>query len=129
VARNAAPRDLHVTGTARLPADPAHYPPSRRLAVPVTRADRLIADAVTAVIAAAALDALPAAIEAAAARATAATDSTDTPREAAATVVAAILSALPAAVDTASRTAVRELRRDGWHITALPTPLTHGENR
>jgi hypothetical protein len=125
VAGDAARGVVCVPAAAHAPADPAARTTPRRLAVPVTRADQVIADAVTAVIAAAALDELPAAIEAAADRAAAAASSADTPREAAATVVAAILSALPAAVDTTGRRAVRDLRRDGWHVTAHPTPTHH----
>jgi hypothetical protein len=67
-------------------------------------------------------DVLPDAIRAAAERAAAAADTAETPRDVAAHVVAAVLAELPAAADSAARRALRDLRRDGWHVTAPPTP-------
>jgi hypothetical protein len=95
----------------------------------MTPADRIIADAVAAVIAGAADDQLPIAIRAAADRAAAAAEQVETPREIAAHIVAAILAALPAATAVTGRQAASNLRRDGWHITALPLTNHTSEQR
>ena len=128
MAGDAARGDVQAAAAASAAPYAPPRPPWPGLAAAVTTpADRVIADAVAAVIAARITAAL-AAVDLPELIITALKDREQplTVPEAAAAVLARLVMP-PGLIDdlaaAESRQAVRDLRRDGWHITALPLPV------